>query len=84
MGNTLKLKAIVQGYVNAALGSEKIKAMAHKRAEVCSGCDQVIAMSVSGEKKISIACGRCGCVIAAKTAVPSEACPLGKWREEKV
>lgn len=28
-------------------------------------------------------CGRCGCVVAAKIRVASEACPVGRWLSER-
>ena len=43
------------------------------RMLICKECPQ--------KRKIATVnyCGQCGCIIAAKAAIVSEHCPLGKW-----
>lgn len=42
-----------------------------RRMEICEACDQ---FDPSGKR-----CRKCGCFMALKTAMRSQACPIGKW-----
>lgn len=45
-----------------------------RRMEICRACEH--AQGPGGKK---IFCGKCGCVLAGKTRIQREKCPLGKW-----
>jgi hypothetical protein len=44
----------------------------NQRLSICAGCEFFIA----GENR----CAKCGCKLAAKAAMRSQSCPLGKWQ----
>ena len=41
----------------------------HHRLEICRTCPH----------KKGMICGKCGCIIKAKTRLGREKCPIGKW-----
>ena len=58
------------GLAKAALGLERANdEVIADRTRLCHACD----------KYRHGFCGQCGCLIAAKVRVGSEACPVGKW-----
>ena len=46
-----------------------------RRYTICQGCERFSKDEYLGHGK----CLECGCNMAVKTAMPSQACPLGKW-----
>lgn len=72
----VNVKSITAGWSNLLFNNnEALKALAQKRAEVCTTC--VAAKHVAGIPY----CIKCHCPLAAKTQSPYEECPLGKWEE---
>lgn len=55
---------------------QRLDEVVKKRREICNSCEH---------KKILMGakiCGKCGCSIWAKSAIPSFKCPLDKWDKE--
>ena len=42
-----------------------------QRMDICRSCDRL--------NNITKTCKECGCFMPAKTKIPGEACPIGKW-----
>ena len=42
-----------------------------QRMNICRSCDRL--------SNITKICKECGCFMPAKTKIPGEACPIGKW-----
>jgi hypothetical protein len=66
------------GIAKAALGIDRPddSTIAARRA-ICRGCEHAEPCPLNIGRKCR--CALCGCVLRAKTAVASEACPAGKW-----
>lgn len=45
------------------------------RRDTCNRCEHRVP--AAGLKPAT--CGKCGCVLAAKTALKTQTCPLSKW-----
>jgi hypothetical protein len=76
----------VSGLVKAAVGIDRPpEEVIRQRRDACRGCDRAtrnparLDRPAKGLTSLS-QCRECGCLIAAKTAVASEQCPLGKWQ----
>lgn len=41
------------------------------RLEICTGCEHLFQATHQ--------CKKCGCFVKAKTWLPSQVCPVGKW-----
>jgi hypothetical protein len=48
-----------------------------KRRDTCNKCDEY--KPATPPLKPFATCANCGCVIAAKTALAAQSCPLKKW-----
>lgn len=48
-----------------------------RRRAICRGCEFVIPCKFQPGKVCQ--CGKCSCILPAKTLVASEQCPIGKW-----
>lgn len=71
----MSLKTIAEGFGNLIAGNEK--EIAHFRKKICDACP----VSEFGKSKFcKLRNGGCGCYLPAKRSVPSEACPIGKWK----
>ncbi len=51
------------------------KELREKRRAICRDCP----FATGGKPGKRVFCGKCGCVIAGKTAVADATCPIGKW-----
>lgn len=51
------------------------KEMRERRRAICRDCPH----ATGGKPEKRVFCGVCGCVIAGKTALAGERCPIGKW-----
>ena len=47
--------------------------MQKTRLEICSTCESRVDALVN-------LCSECGCILKLKTIIPSQECPLGKWK----
>ena len=65
-----KVKAIVTGHMYMVFGINE--ELGKKRQKVCKPC----------QHKEGGVCKICGCNIKAKTLLPAETCPRGKWGPE--
>lgn len=70
-----KLDNIANGFSNLAkdkLGLLKKEEVTRneKRMSICNGCEFKTALG---------RCGKCGCVLAAKTKCDECSCPISKW-----
>lgn len=45
-----------------------------KRMDLCQACPYAV-----GGKTKKYFCSKCGCVLAGKTRISGESCPVGKW-----
>lgn len=73
---------ILEGFTNNLLKEEHVELIAQKRLEICRACPKnSVNAKKEGHKTIrkDEHCIECGCVLAYKTRVLSQACPLGKW-----
>ena len=62
-----KIKHILTGWFLVLIFWDSPKAK--KRRAICATCSE----------RVGFVCGSCGCVIAAKSRVKEEECPLDKW-----
>lgn len=46
----------------------------HDRLAACDGCEH--QRKVAGVRQ----CGKCKCILNCKARVPTEECPIGKWK----
>lgn len=67
----IKIKHIIIGNIYNLLG--KNSRLYKKRIQICSKCDKKIILGWT------YVCGECGCILSAKTRIPSEKCLLNKW-----
>lgn len=66
------VKNVVKGFAYLIGGiNEELGA---ERLKICHNCPKL-----SG----GVACTVCGCEVHAKTRVPNESCPIGKWCAEE-
>ena len=63
-----KLNNIAAGFKSLATGDNAILSM--QRMAICNPCAE----------RSGIFCSMCACVVKAKTRVPNEQCPIGKWK----
>ena len=45
--------------------------LGRRRMDICRSCDRL--------NNITKTCKECGCFMPAKTKIPNESCPIGKW-----
>lgn len=70
-----KIEEVINGFSNLAkselgmLPEEKIK-LFNDRMSICNSCEFKTALG---------RCGKCGCVLAAKTKCEECTCPIDKW-----
>lgn len=87
----LNLIQIARGWYNFAHGGAKIQQLMYKRLAICDSCPFKVQVNVVGQILIQLIneegsvfqCGKCNCPLAAKTAVPEQSCPVGKWGPDK-
>jgi len=73
----MNLKNIISGFSNMVFTRTDIEELSKYRRVFCRGCE----MSNFGKSRFCLKKrGGCGCVIAAKTRVPEEECPIKKWQ----
>lgn len=77
---------IVAGFAGLAFPSEKVEALAKRRAEICAVCPSAVesglytAIVDKRTTKIQgMKCDECGCNLSAKVRSTNDYCPLGKW-----
>lgn len=83
----MKLQNIAEGWYNYIASSKYTQRLMKSRLDICDTCSKKEQLSPIGKKIVSaineegslFRCGECKCPLAAKTASPSESCPLGKW-----
>lgn len=64
-------KRIVTGFAYAVSGYNE--QLSQQRLKVCRNCT---------EMRNGLSCNLCGCILEAKTRVPEEYCPAGKWKAQ--
>lgn len=71
----INVKKIVNAWVTSFNPSEEEKELAHKRYDICYGCDQR-----ASKLKVEY-CKSCGCPLSKKvfSLAAIASCPLGKW-----
>jgi len=74
----MSVKNIVKGFASLVLRetgnlSPEVKEMAENRLSVCATCPERTKQFGASQCKL------CGCVLAAKTLVLDENCPIQKW-----
>jgi hypothetical protein len=87
-----KFKNIITGWKNLVFKNPVIEEIAISRIVICSECPEAKsgiwkeAVEGSSEKKEKkgIICSACKCPIQAKTRVPLESCPKGKWERKRM
>jgi hypothetical protein len=84
-GGVAKLAHGVIGLAKAAVGADPVSdATLLMRRDICRECDRAtrnptrVHLPTKGLTSFS-RCTACDCVIAAKSRLASERCPLGKW-----
>jgi len=65
----MSLLNIPKGFYLMATNNKDTIAIRDERLKICGECPKAKAGF----------CKECGCMLAAKTRVKSEKCPLGKW-----
>lgn len=65
----IKLTEIFQGWYNWIMKIPEIEIIAKKRLKICKAC----------EYKKGKTCGKCGCLLEAKTRSPKSNCPDKRW-----
>jgi hypothetical protein len=71
------MKNVIKGFANLAVGNQE--ELSKERIDICKTCDiskgagQIFNNWCNGDN------GGCGCYLPAKTRVPNEKCPKGKW-----
>ena len=65
----LKPEEIYQVFKNLIFKDSEIEPIAEKRLKICFECSY----------KKDIRCGKCGCILAAKTRNLNSNCPVNKW-----
>lgn len=73
MGCCGKISRVARGIGYMATGMRQD--LRDKRIEQCRACEELRA---------GLSCAACGCLVEAKTRVPEEECPKGKWKSEPV
>lgn len=71
-----KLVEIIEGWKNLATGNGFNIAEAQRRAELCVQCPFISHLTAMSNVP---SCGKCGCVLAAKTRSMKSSCPIGTW-----
>lgn len=62
----------VQAALEDAATGERVPLEVHdERLNLCLGCEHLFQPTQS--------CKKCGCFVRAKTWLPSQNCPIGKW-----
>lgn len=69
------LANIIEGNLHLIFKDEKVEALAKERAEVCLDCEH------RQKHILGQVCGRCMCLLNAKTRAVNEVCPAKKWKE---
>lgn len=64
-----QLDEIYQGFKNIIFKDEKIEEEAERRLQICFKCPHVK----------NTKCGKCGCLLKAKTRSPKSKCPDNRW-----
>lgn len=67
-----KVRRIATGFAYAVGGFNT--ELSQQRIKICRNCP---------EMRGGLSCNLCGCVLEAKTRVPEEYCPAGKWKAQK-
>lgn len=57
---------------------DPVETMSRARLNVCRTCPS-LARRLQGTRMEWWQCRECWCVLAAKSRVPKQRCPLGKW-----
>lgn len=70
-----KIDEVANGFSNLAksklgLLSKETEVRNQVRMDICNACEHKTALG---------RCGKCGCVLAAKTKCDECTCPIGKW-----
>ena len=82
----MSVRNIATGFMNLwrehiGIADDRVEKLAKIRGEICLACPSVLKRGNPSEKNtdIRVACGECGCSVAAKIRVKTEKCPLNKW-----
>lgn len=83
------LKVILEGWKYRIFPSQAVKKMAHERAIICAGCDNLVnsKIKIKGREAeiIGKKCGKCTCPdLLAVVSSPSKECPEGHWGKENI
>ena len=70
----INLRNIAEGYLNLIkkgfrVTNKDVEDLSRWRTNICKEC----------ENKENVICKLCGCILAAKTRVLEEKCPIDKW-----
>lgn len=68
-----KVKEIATAWKNVLVGSDRVKALAEQRIDICNTCE------FKAEQIGIPVCGVCHCPLLGKTHSPENSCPKEKW-----
>lgn len=88
----MKLGQIALSWYDFIAATPETKQLMAFRLSICDTCEHKAEMNTFGKIIMSMInseastyyCGNCKCPLAAKTANPDNACPLGKWRSSRI